>query len=112
MARVLVLETEPTMRMNLTAALNAAGHQVYSVAERAEVQAELRKRRFDLLLISDNEMDGTVSKLALKTEKRGVKTVIMTMNLLRLEALRAKGLICFQVPEALEDLQAAICGRI
>lgn len=112
MAKVLVLETEPTMMKNLKAALNAAGHQVFFVTERAAVPAELSKRRFDLLLVSDSAVSGTATKLAVKTEKRGVKTLIMATTLPRLEELRAKGLICFQVPDAVEDLQAAICGRI
>ena|SRR5579871_6415644 len=112
MARVLVLEAEPTMGKNLRSALNAAGHQVRVVTQAEAVPSELRNGQFDLLLISDSALDGAASKLALATEKRGVKTVVMANNLARLEEFRAKGLICFQAPDAVADLQAAICGRI
>jgi hypothetical protein len=92
--------------------LSAGGYHVHIVTQEAEVPAELRRQRFDLLLISDGAVNGTVAKLALDTEKRGVKTVVMTTTQSRLDALRASGLICFRAPDDVEGLRAAICDRI
>jgi hypothetical protein len=72
----------------------------------------MRRKPFDLLLISESFCTEPAVELALEAEERGIKSVIMTRTSHRLDGLRAKGLICFRAPDALPELQAAVCARL
>jgi DNA-binding response OmpR family regulator len=112
MAKVLVIESEPETRKALEAALTTAGHQIVIVADGAEVEDQLQRRAFDVLLISDGASTREASKLATETEKHGIKAVIMARSAERVDALRAKGLISFHMPADAQALAAAVRARI
>jgi DNA-binding response OmpR family regulator len=112
MAKVLVIETEPAMRKALEAALTTAGHQIVVAADNAEVEDQLQRRAFEVLLIRDGASTREASKLAIEIEKHGIKAVIMAKSAERVDALRAKGLISFHMPEDTPGLEAAIRARI
>ncbi len=112
MAKVLVIETEPALRKALEAALTSAGHQVVIAADGAEIEEQLQRKAFEVLLIRDGASTREASKLAIETEKHGIKAVIMAKSAERVEALRAKGLIAFPMPAEADGLEAAVRARI
>jgi DNA-binding response OmpR family regulator len=112
MAKMLLFGAEPATTTAVTAVLTAAGHGVVALTTAAEIRDELRRQAYALLFIADGGADSPSADIAVEAEERGVRAVIMTKSARRLDALRAKGLICFEQPASPEALQAAIQTRL
>ena|SRR5579862_6168039 len=111
MAKMLLLGAEPATTTAVAAVLTAAGHGVVLTSP-TEIRDELRRQAYALLFIADGGADSPSADIAVEAEERGVRAVIMTKSARRLDALRAKGLICFEQPDSPEALQAAIQTRL
>jgi hypothetical protein len=91
--------------------LGDAGYGVVTVATTTAAREAFRRESFALFFIADGAVDG-IAHLAAEAEDRRVRTVIMAQSEGVLDALRAKGLICFQCPASLDDLKSAVHARL
>jgi DNA-binding response OmpR family regulator len=108
----MLLENEPTISAALKTAVNASGHRVQIVTSSEQARAAFRKQRVDVLLISESACSTLATQLALEAERRGIRCMIMTKSLKRLQEIRATGLISFHASDVIADLQAAVCTRL
>lgn len=79
MARILVVDDEPSMRLLLQYMLRSHGHEVDTVERAADVFARLSEHRYDLL-VSDLRMpqlDGTGLLVSLEDRTDAVPPVLM-----------------------------------
>lgn len=80
MARILLAEDDPSMRQFLAAALRRAGYEVDAVGDGEAALAEIRARRYDMLLadIVMPGMDGIELARIAGTEIPGLKVMFIT----------------------------------
>jgi two-component system cell cycle response regulator CpdR len=80
MARILVVDDEPDVRMYVERALKADGHDVVSCFDGFMALAALRERHFDLLLtdIAMPGMDGITLSLQAERDHPNLKILLMT----------------------------------
>lgn len=73
MARVLIVDDHPDLRMALTAVIESDGHEVVEASSGSEVEARVRETKPDLVLM-DGNMPGVDGFEALKGLKRNSDT--------------------------------------
>ena len=111
MAKMLLLDVGGPDTAAVETAMGETGHGVVTVATAGAARDAFRRESYALFFIADGAADG-VAQLAAEAEDRHVRTVIMAEDEAVLDALRAKGLICFARPDSLDDLKSAIGARL
>jgi len=111
MSKMLLLGDECPATTAVEAALGDAGYGVVTVADHGRGARGVPAR--ELRPVLHRRRRGRRHRpSAAEAEDRRVRTVIMAQSEGVLDALRAKGLICFQCPASLDDLKSAVHARL
>lgn len=89
MARILLVEDDPDVKLLLEHVLQSAGYEVKAVETATHARPLIDVQPFDLLLTDGTLVDGTGVELADRAAARGLRAVIVTGNAL---ALPSEGL--------------------
>jgi hypothetical protein len=104
------LEDDPAVRAAVADGLVKGGHAVVALPYHRDSTNDLS--RLDVVLFGAGASDDDALALAVGIERRGIKTMLLGRSTRHLDALRAKGLVCFRAPDGASAIVAAVQARL